>query len=461
MGRDAVYTAVKYRASSELIAELVVRCLESGVPFNGWHYLLQHDSCSSHVKAVIKLVQEEASEHLPHAHYKSTRITEQLTSPVQEAVAWLSMSLDSMQRTAMNVATKQNCTLLEKGMLYLGRFWTAEAVMVHESETSTILLTEDVKQKSSAAAFVKADVGKEVTIEGDAVKIGSMRRDIRWGVAKHHDCMGTIKSVEETYKGKVKLEDGQEFENGGAEGERRIALKLMKNEEEWHREQDMRKTSLPIDKHVIEMLESCVDKMAMQSVFTSADVGKVLGIIGDDVKLDDTPIHLTWGDANHCDCIGQIESVEENPEGRMLVSKGKVRLVGGSQEFENPTRCKDPRPFLIVMPAAQMDLSDFLSHNCVAGMDIKAVVAIMQQVGQHVQSMHTCGRIHGDLKPRNIVKIEEKWFVPAHPLTCPLAACTLTETDKRTDRWMHAKTDSLMQGQTDGRIDRLVDKRTH
>ena len=57
MGRDAVYIAVEFRANSELIAELVVRCLESGVAFNGWHYLLQQDSCSNHVKAVIELVQ--------------------------------------------------------------------------------------------------------------------------------------------------------------------------------------------------------------------------------------------------------------------------------------------------------------------------------------------------------------------------------------------------------------------
>ena len=182
-------------------------------------------------------------------------------------------------------------------------------------------------------------------------------------------------------------------------------------------------------------------------------------ILGDDVKLDNTPIRLTWGDAKHCDCTGKIASVEQNPEGRMLVPKGRVRLVGGSQEFENPTRCKDPRPFLIVMPAAQMDLSDFLSHNRVAGMDIKAVVAIMQQIGQHVQYMHTCGRIHGDLKPRNIVKVEEKWFVPTHRPAClpsRLHNCLdgLTDgpmnrrngrTGRWTGRWKRGKADGALQ----------------
>ena len=106
-----------------------------------------------------------------------------------------------MQRTAMNLATQQNCEQLTKGMLYLGRFWTAQAVMVHESETSVLLLTEDAKQKSSA------------------------------------------------------------------DGKHRVAVKLMKNEKEWRREQDMRKMCLPIDKHVVRILESCVDKKAMQSTF--------------------------------------------------------------------------------------------------------------------------------------------------------------------------------------------------
>ena len=73
--------------------------------------------------------------------------------------------------------------------------------------------------------------------------------------------------------------------------------------------------------------------------------------------------------------------------------------------------CMDGRPFLIVLPAAQMDLNYFLSHNRVARTDLKAVVKIMRQIGQHVQFMHQSGRIHADLKPRNVVKIEGKWYV--------------------------------------------------
>ena len=67
------------------------------------------------------------------------------------------------------------------------------------------------------AAFTSADVGKEVSIQGDAVTIRGKPRHINWTDAKHHDCLGMIKSVDQRYKGKVQLEDGQEFENVGHE----------------------------------------------------------------------------------------------------------------------------------------------------------------------------------------------------------------------------------------------------
>ena len=53
-------------------------------------------------------------------------------------------------------------------------------------------------------------------IEGDSVRIGGKLRDVKWIDAKHHDCLGIIKSVVEKYKGRIELEDGQEFENGVA-----------------------------------------------------------------------------------------------------------------------------------------------------------------------------------------------------------------------------------------------------
>ena len=60
------------------------------------------------------------------------------------------------------------------------------------------------------------------------------------------------------------------------------------------------------------------------------------------------------------------------------------------------------------MPQAQRDLSDLLSHDRVAGHDKVEVVNILRQVAKHLHYFHqTCGRIHGDLKPRNIVQVQQ------------------------------------------------------
>ena len=64
------------------------------------------------------------------------------------------------------------------------------------------------------AAFSNADVGKMVCITGHDVRIDGNVRKVNWHDARYHDVKGTIKSVETRYRGKVELEDGQEFENG-------------------------------------------------------------------------------------------------------------------------------------------------------------------------------------------------------------------------------------------------------
>ena len=80
---------------------------------------------------------------------------------------------------------------------------------------------------------------------------------------------------------------------------------------------------------------------------------------------------------------------------------------------EKAKSCADPRPFVVVMPAGEMDLSDFLSHQRVAGTNLQAVIDIARQVGQRVQYMHKCGWIHGDLKPKNIERGLDifSWFI--------------------------------------------------
>eukprot|EP01049_Picozoa_sp_SAG25_P017497 SAG25_NODE_4553_length_791_cov_1.414740_1_plen_175_part_01 len=59
------------------------------------------------------------------------------------------------------------------------------------------------------------------------------------------------------------------------------------------------------------------------------------------------------------------------------------------------------------MSAAKRDLSDALSHYRIAGRDRRRVVGILYQVATHLRYMNDeCGRIHGDLKPRNLLLVE-------------------------------------------------------
>ena len=127
---------VKYGARPHLIAELVIRCLKSDVEFNGWHYLLENESCSNYVAAVIDLAEHEALLR-PVNVTSRDKMMEQFLSPVQEAIQLLAESLDSAKRSAINVATCINRQKLERGMLYMERYKTAECTKIHDSEVGT------------------------------------------------------------------------------------------------------------------------------------------------------------------------------------------------------------------------------------------------------------------------------------------------------------------------------------
>ena len=62
-----------------------------------------------------------------------------------------------------------------------------------------------------------------------------------------------------------------------------------------------------------------------------------------------------------------------------------------------------PFPFILVLPAADYDLSDFLAHmgSNMAGSDLDAITVLTRQVAEHLAYLHTvCGCIHGDLKAK-------------------------------------------------------------
>ena len=96
-------------------------------------------------------------------------------------------------------------------------------------------------------------------------------------------------------------------------------------------------------------------------------------------------------------------------EGGAALDKSHIIAILDSLVDEGPSSVV---PFILVMPAAEQDLSDFLSHSPMAGSDWQAVAAIMRQLAEHLQYLHVaCNSIHSDVKPRNIVKLDADGIV--------------------------------------------------
>ena len=96
-------------------------------------------------------------------------------------------------------------------------------------------------------------------------------------------------------------------------------------------------------------------------------------------------------------------------EGGVALDESHIIAILDSLVDESPSSAF---PFVLVMPAAEQDLSDFLSHSRMAGSDWQAVAAIMRNVAEHLQYLHvTCNAIHADVKPRNIVKLDADGIV--------------------------------------------------
>ena len=154
---DAVQLAVQHGASADLVSAMTVRCLETGVPFNGWHYLLDNDSHSQYIIAILKLVHKEAASTGIGVRptmarlKKSNPLAPQVTSIEQEAVHAISQALDTKQRFAIDVATKGARKLLEERIFYLGRFNTLPGKKVHESKDSLVMVVDDAESKQLVA----------------------------------------------------------------------------------------------------------------------------------------------------------------------------------------------------------------------------------------------------------------------------------------------------------------------
>ena len=91
----------------------------------------------------------------------------------------------------------------------------------------------------------------------------------------------------------------------------------------------------------------------------------------------------------------------------MLQLLDSIELEENADEHDGRLKGEDSFRFLHVMDRAQKDLSDALSHGRIAGRDQQQIVKIASQIAEHLRYLNEeCGRIHGDIKPRNIVLLQ-------------------------------------------------------
>ena len=65
--------------------------------------------------------------------------------------------------------------------------------------------------------------------------------------------------------------------------------------------------------------------------------------------------------------------------------------------------------FCTVMPAADRSLAGAINAEYIAGQDYHMVTNVARQIAHGINELHTCGIIHGDVKPRNIVRTGTLW----------------------------------------------------
>ena len=225
-----------------------------------------------------------------------------------------------------------------------------------------------------------------------------------------------------------------------------VVLKLMTNEPEWWREIVMRKVKCLSAEPEPEMCEGIPDEIhrAMDKWQVEADSGWVDYSNAIQQQLNDAlasgmhSIDVTRGSWKYlidlvmltqknvatekerrirppCECTRIIELLNLDASHVVPVHEA-AHLDEDALDFcrRHPEQLQGPGhyQYLLVMPKGDFDLQYALSHfDTIAGVNKAEVVSICRQVVLHLQYLAACGRIHGDIKPRNIVMIDGRWIL--------------------------------------------------
>ena len=107
---------------------------------------------------------------------------------------------------------------------------------------------------------------------------------------------------------------------------------------------------------------------------------------------------------------------------------------------------EDEDRYMLMIDKAATDLSDALSHTRIAGRKLPEVVKIARQVAGHLSYLNEeCGRLHGDIKPRNSAPRASsrgaiRSFLRQPGYFLKPCACRDSRPDPDGDRWPHGAT---------------------
>jgi serine/threonine protein kinase len=275
-----------------------------------------------------------------------------------DSLRLLATAKDKLGREAIKVAPPTIKKALQKILLFLGRYDLVEGEPIHQSATCVVIRAKDAKMEDNYKKIFKKYKKDSFLDQENFGKALQFLMIISDELDKQDNPLlkQYFEFTDATKKGKISENEfiGFCMKEGGSE----VALKLMKNKDEYERELSTRESL---------MIANCI-----------------------------VPV-LTSHDSEH-------DSEDEVNIKESLTRHIKKYLP--KDENENPNANPEEYCHVLVMPFGDRDL-DTIFRSEMRRDPIK-VRDYAKQIAQLLRKLHDCGLVHGDLKMHNVVRIKSR-----------------------------------------------------
>ena len=265
----------------------------------------------------------------------------------------LAAAKDANNRAAVDVASKPIRKVIESVIFFCGQYSIHHGPPLHMSATAVVVFADDFRvdaiYEKAFNEVVKTTGGTmdqhafKKALEALSVQgFGGAAELLAAAVAKNDGLVGNFKHCDKDNDGSIEMDEFLEYCGNMMGRSRRVAIKFMKNKEQYEREQSMRENLEP--RYIVNLLPS--------------------------------PDPVTIAKAVTTLCL--------------KISRDKELSL---KDYE----------YCIVMPAADRTLDAIFRFE---RPDINLVRALMKDVAEALQHLHKNNIIHGDLKMLNILRVD-------------------------------------------------------